>query len=150
MVQNSLWKIIMSSIHNLNDKSAHYIARKSSTGVWSNIYRAVNHLHDINIDHKSLFKLIPESTYCFLLGDCISKVGFSWNWKIKNPASFEELNELLQLYNVIGDLNIDGSSKYGFRFILSPNGDYTVKYMRKLINSKLITYSGPNICWRFL
>lgn len=57
--QNSLWKIIMSSIHNLNDKSAHYIARKSSTGVWSNIYRAVNHLHDINIDHKSLFKLIP-------------------------------------------------------------------------------------------
>lgn len=38
-------------------------------------------------------------------------------------------------------------SKYGFQFILSSNGGYEVKRLRKLIDSKLITSTGPVICW---
>lgn len=36
---------------------------------------------------------------------------------------------------------------FGFSFTLSPNEEYIVNFLRRLIDSKLIHYSGLVICW---
>lgn len=63
------------------------------------------------------------------------------------PIGPEELNELLQLYMDIGNLNTEQKSKFGFIFSLNPNGEYTVNLMNKLLKSKPNLYKGVTIWW---
>lgn len=73
--------------------------------------------------------------------------GFHWSWR-REPSYHSELQELLQLYKDIGDLDItERPKKYGFKFGLSSDGKYKVNIMRCLIDSRLITYKGITICW---
>ena len=121
--KGSLWKGVIMSIHNLYNKLASYIARKTSNGVWCNISKAVRALDSLHIDCKDIFALTPGSdvnilfwkdSWCSnipfhlkfphlysietdkncLLGDRISSNGFSWMWRFE-PTSSEELSELL-------------------------------------------------------
>ncbi|KAL4591730.1 hypothetical protein LXL04_004701 [Taraxacum kok-saghyz] len=36
-----------------------YMAKKSIKGVWCNISKAINCLHEVNIDHQSIFTVDP-------------------------------------------------------------------------------------------
>ncbi|KAL4591835.1 hypothetical protein LXL04_004808 [Taraxacum kok-saghyz] len=173
--ENSFWKKIIVSIHNLRKKPASYISKKSSTGVWCNIHTAVNYLNDINLDVNKLFRLIPgtsvdilfwkdpwcgESTFqsrfpalykldkrknCSLT-DRLSREGFAWDWK-QEPRDANSLNELLQLYSTIRELEVGAKKKFGFAFLADEHGNYTVKTLRNLIDSKLIFAKGPVTCW---
>lgn len=58
--EESLWKKVIMSIHNLRRKLVSYIARKSSQGVSSNIYKAINNLDTISINHNNCFILVPD------------------------------------------------------------------------------------------
>lgn len=173
--KKSLWKDTITGIHKLNNKPANFIAGKTSRGVWCNIAKAVNHLQTINIDHTTLFRLIPgsnvkilfwkdiwcgnipfqlkfptlynlEKIKCCTLLDRFSVNGFTWNWK--HPLSnLNELDEILSLYRDIESLDGLVPSNYGFRFLPSSSGDYLVSSMRKIIDSKFILYKGPVIRW---
>ncbi|KAL7599579.1 hypothetical protein Lser_V15G26444 [Lactuca serriola] len=59
--KDSLWKMVIDSIHNLHNKPASYIARKSTNGVWCNISKAVKSISNLNIDANEIFKLILGS-----------------------------------------------------------------------------------------
>lgn len=87
-----------------------------------------------------------ESSKCFFLEDRLSRDKFSWSW-IHVPANPLELNELLNLYiDIRNQCNITNSD-FGFIFTLSYSGEYFVNMMRRLIETKIIQYSGPSICW---
>ncbi|KAL4578421.1 hypothetical protein LXL04_014544 [Taraxacum kok-saghyz] len=145
--ENSLWKKVVSKIHNLASKPVTYIARRTSAGVWCNIAKAKHNLNDFDIDWQKLFYLIPRSNVKILFwkdvwcGDTnfqvrfprlflfeavkicklkcrISTTGFSWRWK-QSPSSPTELNELLQLYKAIGALDYNNPTSVGFRYKLS-------------------------------
>lgn len=174
--KESLWKAVITSIHNLNNKPIFYIARKTANDVWCNISKVVNSINDFSIDRNEIFTLIRgsrvkilllkdsscgktlfqvkfpnlylnELVKCCLLEYRFSTNGFSWMWKFEHRGATAELSELLQLYNDIGELTNARNSKFGFRFNLNSNGQYFVKSMRKLIESKLILYNGQSICW---
>lgn len=88
-----------------------------------------------------------ESVKYGSLEDYIPANGFSWCWK-QEPSNSMELHELLQLYRDIGELNISGVlSTYGFRFNMTLYVVYKVSGMMRLIDSKLILFKGPKICW---
>nr|KAJ0208126.1 hypothetical protein LSAT_V11C500287510 [Lactuca sativa] len=55
-----LWNEVIMSIHNLHNKHASYIARKSSNGVSCNISTAINYLSYVNIDIHHLFTLVDD------------------------------------------------------------------------------------------
>lgn len=172
---NSLWKDVITGVHNLKRKPAHFIANITSRGVWCNISKAVKQLKILNIDHTCIFRLIPGSHVDILfwkdiwcgntsfqtkfpalynlekskgcsLFDRISANGFTWNWK-HSPASIIELNEIFHLYKEMELVSNLPHSKFGFCFLLSSSGEYVVKSMRHLIDSSLITYKGPSIFW---
>ncbi|XP_023752978.1 uncharacterized protein LOC111901352 [Lactuca sativa] len=44
-------------------------------------------------------------------------------------------------------MNTGQNSKFGFRFTLNTSGEYTVKVMRKLLESKLIPYNRKSTWW---
>ncbi|KAL7614622.1 hypothetical protein Lser_V15G08580 [Lactuca serriola] len=170
-----LWRSVIVSIHNLVNKPASYIARKSSNGVWCNIYKAIRDTNSLHIDWTDIFTLIPgfdvkimfwkdhwcsktpfytkfpnlyalESVKCCSVSDRLSKNGFSLMWRFE-PSGPIELNELLQLYTDIGNLNVVEKLNFGFSFLLNPNGEFTVNRMRKFLESKLIAYKGKTIGW---
>ncbi|KAL7587442.1 hypothetical protein Lser_V15G40495 [Lactuca serriola] len=144
--KGSFWKEVIMSIHNLYNKPAIYIARKTTNGIWCDISKAVKSIEKLHIDHKDIFALTPETVKNCRLEDRFSGIGFSWMWR-HEPTSDIELKELLELYLDIGNMTIEKNSKYGFRFILNPTGEYIVKIMRKLLESKLIPFKGPAIWW---
>ncbi|KAL7609904.1 hypothetical protein Lser_V15G12120 [Lactuca serriola] len=161
--------------YNLYNKPAIYIARKTTNGVWCNISKAVKSIEKLHIDRKDIFALTPglqsnilfwkdiwcsnipfhikfphlfalETVKNYRLEDRFYGIGFSWMWR-HEPTGDIELKELLELYLDISNMTIEKNSKYGFRFILNPTGEYIVKIMRKLLESKLISFKGPTIWW---
>lgn len=173
---NTLWKRVIVSIHNLSKKPATYIARKTSSGVWNNIQKAINALESLHIDYHDYFNLIPngnvkilfwkdswcgkspfqvkyphlyklEKVKCCLLSNRLTEAGFTWDWR-HEPSSGVELHELLGLYRDIGDMVVTNTSRsYGFSFSLTSDGEYKVGDMRRMIDSKLTSYKGSVICW---
>nr|KAJ0221987.1 hypothetical protein LSAT_V11C200089580 [Lactuca sativa] len=159
--KNSLWRGVIVSIHNLLNKPASYMARKSLNRVWCNISKVVRAIKTLHIDWTNIFFLIPGKTHfstkfpnlyaletfkCCSLGVRLSTNGFSWMWRFE-PTGSDALNELLLLYTDIGSLNFDVKSTFGFSFLLNPNGEFTVNRMRKFLESKLNLYKGMTIWW---
>ncbi|KAL7604491.1 hypothetical protein Lser_V15G17384 [Lactuca serriola] len=172
---DSLWKEVIMCIHNLHNKPPSYIANNSFNGVWCNISKATNYLTSFNIDQHQLFSLIPgfdvkilfwkdvwcgntpfhlrfphlyllETVKCCNLVDRMSSSRFSWRWK-QEPSKPNELHELLQMYKDIEELGSFENSSFGFQFEMNESGEYKVNLMRKMIDSKLISYKGHKICW---
>lgn len=132
--KDGLWRDVIVSIHNLYNKPTSYIARKSWSGVCSNISMAFRSIELFQLDWKDIFALIPGSEvkiilwrdpWCnntpfqtkfphlyaletvknYLLGGRLSINGFSWMWR-SEPTGPEELNELWKLYMDIENMNI--------------------------------------------
>jgi len=173
--RGGLWKSVISSVHNLWKKPVSYLARKHSNGVWCNIAKAVKSLGVLNIDSDQIFKVVPgpnfpvsfwkdkwcgdidfqskfpllyklEKVKCCMVTDRISTSGFNWGW-CREPSNAAKQWELLQMYRGMEILETVDASKVGFRFLLTPDGDYVVKVMRCMIDSKLLLYTGPTVSW---
>nr|KAJ0215135.1 hypothetical protein LSAT_V11C300151740 [Lactuca sativa] len=156
---SKLWRNATISIHNLKKKPATYIARKTSTGVWRNIDKAIRHMEKINIDwstdiwcgNSPLEEQFPtlynrEKVKCCRLDERMSANGFTWN-STQDPKDGTTLHELWQLYSYIGAMDIPPQSSFGFRFTLNPDGRFTVYTMRRCIDAKINPYYGPSIFW---
>ena len=76
----------------------------------------------------------------------MSANGFTWN-STQDPKDGTTLHELWQLYSYIGAMDIPPQSSFGFRFMLNPDGRFTVKTMRRCIDAKINPYCGPSIFW---
>lgn len=92
--------------------------------------------HEALLQHHRIWKVSLVLNRWFLLHNRLSNNGFSWMWKYE-PMGGEELNELLHA----------SYSNYVFRFNLNSNGEYSIKSMRKLLDSKLILHKWQSICW---
>lgn len=93
----------------------------------------------------SQFSIALKKGKCCLIEERISANGFSWRWK-QDPRNKAALTELLQLYLAIGDMEVP-TDNFGLRFTINQDGRYTVDSMRRLIDSKWYSYTGPVIFW---
>lgn len=103
----------------------------------------INSISEKKIPH--LYNL--ESTKCCFLSNCMSINGFLWHWNHEPSTSFE-LQELLQLYTDISDLDTSiVTSGYGFRCSLTKTGEYKVNCMKRRIDSIITSFKGHGVCW---
>lgn len=54
------WVEVVESIHNLKAHPSTFLCRKSNSGVWGNIVKAIKSLPTYNIDTNGIFSLIPS------------------------------------------------------------------------------------------
>ena len=68
---DALWRQVVCGIHNLSRKPIHHLAKKSLTGVWSEISQVVNILESEGINFNSVFgvKIMAGSNTLFWLED---------------------------------------------------------------------------------
>lgn len=65
----------------------------------------------------------------------------------QDPNDPTSLNELLRLYSFIGSMDVPAQSLIGFHFMLNPDGRYFGNKLRRIIDSKLISFNGVVIPW---
>lgn len=93
--KGSLWKSVIVSIHNLYNKPASYIARKTSNGVWCNISKAVRALDSLHMDCKDIFSLTPVRMSTSYSGKILGAVTFHF---ISNSLTYIQSKQLKTVY----------------------------------------------------
>ena len=154
----AIWNKCIVSIHNLFRKPLWYLAKKTISGVWTNIAKAIKTLPDTQIDHQSLFSVVPGSNVqamfwldrwcgsetlknmypllyelesvkrCFIT-ERISDSSFTWRWKSALSGD-NLLSKFLQLCSTLNNIRIKPDA-LGIRFNLNNDGVYTVNTLRK-------------------
>ncbi|KAI3517218.1 hypothetical protein L1887_16430 [Cichorium endivia] len=172
--KTALWSRVIKGIHNLTNKPAEYLAKKSIPGVWSNVARVNRAIELYGINMKDIFtrKVGKGNDTLFWLdswiGDCPLKDKFPnifqlekkkrckveervrsghhlWDWKAR-PTSSEQVSNLNALVSLLG-LFQPNQSLDQWTYALADDGKFHVDVLRHKLDSLRVPSPENVVMW---